>query len=67
MVALNILDKKCINAIKQLSAQDKYPQLFQPLNKMNDKYKIELDDNAAHFAFTSARKVPIPLLTYTTG
>ena len=61
-VVLDILDKQCINTVKQLSIQNQYPQLFQPLGKLKDKYKIELTDDAIPFVLTAATKVPIPLL-----
>ena len=61
-VKLNLISRLCELTTDEYKAKvmRDYPQLFEGLGTMKDKYTIKLKDDAKPFALTVPRKVPMP-------
>ena len=60
---------KQLNLVRRLAAveegktpKEQFPSLFQGLGKLEQPYKIELQDDATPFALATPRRVAIPLM-----
>ena len=54
-----INDIQCQWSEKQI--MEKYPQLFHGLGELEGEYEIQLKPNPQPFAFTSPRRIPLPM------
>ena len=60
--ALDLVKRVCTVANEEGRYREEFPSLFSGLGKLNEEYKIQLNEEAHPFALSRPRRVAIPLM-----